>query len=332
MQKIIGLLIVLVFLSACAAPNAPAAQVSAPTATVEIAAAADTPAPLPTSTPPPAEPTQPPAEPTQPPAPTMTEPPPVPTSAPALAADPQEIAFTAADGQALSGLFYPAARPNAPVVVLIHWVRGDQADWYEVAAWLQNRGLQNPFPNPATAPWWDPAWFVALPENASYNVFIFSLRGCQPFPTGCAGFDPPGWLADSQGAVLQAAQLEGVDPARIVTIGASIGADAAADVCAWLNEQTPGACRGALSLSPGNYLGIAYKDPVKQLSQADPPAPVWCLANPDEIGTCREAGEYPTYRAVEIPAGGHGTMLLSPGLDPLPLQLIVDFLKQTTGE
>ena len=36
---------------------------------------------------------------------------------PALAPDPQEISFTAADGQVLQGYYYPAAEENAPVVV-----------------------------------------------------------------------------------------------------------------------------------------------------------------------------------------------------------------------
>jgi pimeloyl-ACP methyl ester carboxylesterase len=254
------------------------------------------------------------------------------TPDPALPPKPQAIAFTASDGQALNGLFYPANRLNAPVVVLIHWVGGDQSDWYEIAPWLQNRGLKNPFPNPGTSPWWTPTWFPSVPQDTSYNVFIFSLRGCQPFKAGCSDMDPPGWYADIQGAMLQATKLEGVDAARIAAIGSSIGADGAADGCAWLATKQPGVCRGALSLSPGSYLEIAYKTVVKQLSEAQPPVPAWCLADEKEVAFCQAVGKFPAYQAFEIPGGGHGNMLLSPDLNPLPMQLMLDFLQQVLGQ
>ena len=73
-----------------------------------------------------------------------------------LPPEPQEITFKASDGQALTGYYYPAAVSPAPVVVFMHWVGGDLSDWYEVAPWLQNRGLKNPFTNPGSEPWWDP--------------------------------------------------------------------------------------------------------------------------------------------------------------------------------
>ena len=46
----------------------------------------------------------------------------------------------------LKGYYYPSASDQpAPLVVLMHWVMGDMSDWYEIAPWLQNRGLENPF-------------------------------------------------------------------------------------------------------------------------------------------------------------------------------------------
>jgi hypothetical protein len=105
-----------------------------------------------------------------------------------LPLDPQEITFTASDGQELTGYYYPAAVTPAPVVVFMHWNAGDKSDWYEVAPWLQNRGLDNPFENPGTEAWWDPSWFPAVPEDASYGVFIFSFRGygSAGMAAGCA--------------------------------------------------------------------------------------------------------------------------------------------------
>jgi hypothetical protein len=258
---------------------------------------------------------------------------PEPGSQTGLPPEPQPVTFQASDGQALSGLYYPAAVDPAPLVVLMHWVGGDMSDWYEIAPWLQNRGLANPFENPGDESWWDPTWFPTVPADRSYGVFIFSFRGCGPFPAGCANWTPDVWLLDARAAMLTAATLPGVDPAKIVAIGSSIGADGAADGCAWLNEQTPGACQGALSLSPGDFLNASYTQAVQSLGAAQPPVAAWCLADENEIIFCNQAGSAgnPEFQTLEIRSGQHGNMLLRPGLNPLPLQLILDFLTETVG-
>ncbi|MEW6093029.1 MAG: hypothetical protein AB1531_03590 [Chloroflexota bacterium] len=253
----------------------------------------------------------------------------------ALPPDPQEVAFQASDGRSLTGYYYPAAVNPAPVVVFMHWMGGDKSDWYELAPWLQNRGLDNPFPNPSTEPWWDPTWFPEVPAGVSYGVFIFSFRGCEPYTTGCASAEGSSetWLLDAQAAMQTAAGLEGVDPTKVVAIGSSIGADGAPDACAWLNEQTPGSCQGALSLSPGGYLDIPYPQAVQDLGEDQPPVAAWCLADESEFGIC-EAAEMvgnPAYQDFMIPGGGHGNFLLRPDLDPLPMQIILDFLAETVG-
>ena len=254
----------------------------------------------------------------------------LPVDSNALPPEPQEVTFQASDGQAHTGYYYPAAVNPAPVVVLMHWAGGDMSDWYEIAPWLQNRGLANPFPNPGDDPWWDPSWFPPIPEGASYGVFIFSFRGYEP--SGGNG-SPEGWLLDAQAAMQTAATLEGVDPTQIAAIGSSIGADGAPDACAWMNEQTPGSCQGALSLSPGGYLNIPYPVPVQTLGENQPPVAAWCLASENEIGICESAQVVgnPAYQIFMIPGGQHGNMLLRPNLDPLPMQIILDFLVETVG-
>jgi predicted alpha/beta-fold hydrolase len=127
-------------------------------------------------------------------------------------AAPQEIDFTASDGQTLSGYFYPACSSGAPVVVLMHWIQGDETDWSEIAVWLQNRGQENPFQNPGSEDWWDPSWFPKVDPSVSYNVFIFSFRGCEHYKTGCRVRNNAGWLLDAQAAMKKAGQLAGVDP------------------------------------------------------------------------------------------------------------------------
>lgn len=246
---------------------------------------------------------------------------------------PQEVTFQASDEQALTGYYYPAAVNPAPIVVLMHWAGGEKSDWYEIAPWLQNRGLVNPFPNPGTQDWWDPTWFPSLTDDVSYGVFIFSFRGCSPYNTGCIEGTPDQWLLDAQAAMLTATTLEGVDPTRVVSIGSSIGADGAPDACAWLNQQMPDSCQGALSLSPGNYLNILYTQVVQELGEDQPPVAAWCLADGTEIYICEAAETVgnPAYRSIMIPAGEHGNFLLRPDLDPLPMQLILDFLAETVA-
>ena len=240
-----------------------------------------------------------------------------------LPAAPQTIMFAAADGQVLEGTYYPAGRYPAPVVVLMHWAPGDASHWAEVAYWLQNRGQGGT--EPSSDPWRDPSWFPEMPDGASYAVFTFTFRGCGG-GNGCQSFDPDGWRQDALAAMRTAQDLEGVDPGQAVAIGASIGSDGAADACG-------DGCLGAMSLSPGSYLGVPFKDAVAAVDGADPPRPVWCLAaegDGDSASTC-ESASGALYRSIIYEGNDHGMMLLRPGTDPNALELILEFLAMTLG-
>ncbi len=257
--------------------------------------------------------------------------------------EPEEVVFHGKAAE-IHGRYYRAATEDAPLVVLLHWVRGDMTDWNEVAVWLQNRGQKNPYPNPGSDPYWDPSWFPPVPAGRSYNVLLITYSGCQPAPVGCPAKPPDGWffptmsetwLFDSLMLPSQISDLTGVPSSRIVFIGASIGADGAVIACAELG------CAGALSLSPGNFLAdpwapdTSYSGAVKRLvGERNPPAHVWCLADENEIGVCKKAESVggANYRAIEIPGGGHGMELLQPNLDPLPMQEILEFLKTVFGK
>ncbi len=249
----------------------------------------------------------------------------------ALPPEPQPITFTTEDGTQISGVYYPGGQNPSPLVVFMHWMNGDQNDWNELTVWLQNRGLENPFPNPGDLPWWDPSWFPAVPVDRSYAVMIFTFRNCLPYKDGCQSVNKEGWLKDAQAAMLKAYELEGIDQTRIVAIGSSIGADGAPYGCQKLNETHPGACQGALSLSPGGYLGIPYDQTVKELGLNDPATAAWCLADQSEYFFCEtaESANNPAYQDFMIQDGSHGNMLLSPKLDPLPMQKLLDFLAET---
>lgn len=244
-----------------------------------------------------------------------------------LPAEPQAVVFQAADGAPNEGVFFPAALDGAPMVVLMHWAPGSACDWQAIAPWLQQRDMAWDCTAEQGDPWLDPSWFPALPAGASYNVFVFSFRGCGD--QGCTAFSPEGWLADAQGAMQAAARLEGVDPQRVIAIGASIGADGAADGCAYLNEQEGKACRGAFSLSPGSYLTVPYDGAVAAIDGDGHPA--WCLYAPKDAQAaeaCESAsGEH--YELLADPNGGHGMVLIQPGLDTL--QKMLDFIALTVG-
>lgn len=290
----------------------------------------------PTSPPPPTEAPTMEATPTEPPAPTETptESPPTLTPTPepsetpeveALPAKPQELTFRTSDGQTLEGRYYPGASVPSPLVVLMHWAPGDQEEWNEIAFWLQNRGLSGNSPNVGEAPWLDPSWFPAMPEGQSFAVFTFTFRGCKG---GCSTFDRNGWLLDAQSAMDYARSLEGIDPNRIVALGASIGADGAPDGCFWLNDQVENSCLGALSLSPGSYLTVPYADAVQALGEETPPKRANCFYDPadqEAAKACQSAsGDH--YEALEWTDGGHGMNLLRPELEPNAMNLILDFL------
>jgi hypothetical protein len=244
-----------------------------------------------------------------------------------LPPEPQPVIFSAQDGQTLQGKFYPSALEDAPVIVLMHWYPGDQDEWTEIAFWLQNRGLTG---DQNGVPWKDPSWFPSLDPDLSYNILTFTFRNCEG---RCDAPEPDGWLLDARASLKYARTLEGVDPDRVIAIGASIGADGAIDSCAAVLEIDPNACLGSLSISPGNYLGPSYPDMVTALGTNDPPRPAWCLFDkndPDSV-VCTQASGDNYYQESWSDGNLHGMHLITPNLDPRPLERIPEFLGHVLG-
>lgn len=222
---------------------------------------------------------------------------PEPTAVPESAFEPlppdgQRVEFTAEDGTALVGYYYPASAPDAPVVVLMHWARGDQTDWQKngMIDWLQNRagggGTQSPSKQSVIYP--------PMPEGVSFAVFAFDFRG---FGESSGSFNQAGGLMDAKAAYEIAKTLGGVDPNSIAGIGSSIGADGVVNGCAE-------GCLGALSLSPGGYLTVPYPDAVKAVDGK----PVTCVASEGDTTSaeaCRAAvGAF--YLSIIYPGDAHG--------------------------
>ena len=302
-----------------------AACTSTPVSTPEGEEVSPTSAAEPTAAPTEVPPTEPPTEPPPTEVPPTEAPPtdtPEPTSLPALPAEPQRIEFEAEDGQPLVGTYYPGAINPADTVVLMHWAPGDQRAWVEIAKWLQNRGEAGASEGQAESPWLDPSWFPAVPDGLSFAVFTFDFRGCVG---GCSEFAPDGWLLDAMAAMETVKGLPGVDPNRLVAIGASIGSDGAVDACGQ-------GCLGALSISPGGYLTVPYADAAAALGE-DPAKPAWCLAaesDRDSAAACRSAsGDH--YWMTIYPGAAHGMELVRPEVDPDTLVVILDFLALASG-
>lgn len=241
-----------------------------------------------------------------------------------LPADPIMQTFTASDGTELEGTFYPAATTDAPLLVLMHWAPSDQSDWMAISAWLQNRGLQQDL-GAGNDPWLDSSWFPVLLEDVTFNVFTFTFRGCEG---GCQAFDREGWKLDVEAAMLHIIDIENVDLSRVLTLGASIGADGAAYGCHFFNSEL-GGCLGAFSLSPGGYLTVSYADEVALLENELLPRPAWCLysaSDSESAAACQEA-DGQLYVATEYEGTAHGMSLVRPDVDPNPLDELLRFIE-----
>lgn len=256
------------------------------------------------------------------PQPSPTTPPP---TIPAPPPEPQKVEFQTEDEVTLAGYYYPAAVNPAPVVVLMHWAAGDQTDWLYVGmvSWLQNRGAE--IPTPPEQKYFDtPYPFPALPESLSFAVFTFDFRGYGESGGGAVS-ERDKYILDARAAYQTAAQLEGVDPALMAGIGASIGADAVVDGCE--------ICAGALSLGPGDWLGMPYPPAVKAMD--DEKKPVLCVAAEDDqiaVDACNAAdGQY--YQKQIYPSGEHGMELfrVENNLQPSIEVVILDFLRSVFG-
>jgi dienelactone hydrolase len=164
---------------------------------------------------------------------------------------PQTVTIKSGDGTDIAALYWPPVTTPAPAVVLMHMMGGSKNDWGQFATLLQGAGIARVGAD--------------APAPLSFAVLAIDFRGHGE--SGGASSDTNGMLADAQTAREYLRSLSDVDPDQIIMIGASIGADAAVDQC------TDG-CVGAVSLSPGSFLGVPYNDALKQIGDR----PVLCIA------------------------------------------------------
>ncbi len=271
--------------------------------------------------------------------PSMTSPPtitftPEPTFTPSptpiviLDPEPIDVVFKADDGQELTGIYYPASENPAPLIVLVHWAEGDQAEWRHIATWIQNRGsfIRETDYNHS---WLSSDWF---PENQTQDpigIFAITLRECSGH---CQAYLPTEWLLDMEAAMRTAAHLQGAEREQILTAGASIGADAALYGCVWLNQEGEGSCRGTFSLSPGSLLTIPFDDLVEQIISDDPEAYIYCLYGLRDDASLETCGELQGIIGIDYGyIENHGLELIQPGQSQDPLLLLLEFIQKSVG-
>lgn len=262
--------------------------------------------------------------------PTPTEIPPTPTPIVVLPPEPIVIQFAASDGQGLSGLYYPADENPAPILVLMTWSRGNQSEWEEIAYWLQGRGLLAREIN-ARDTWKNSRWYPERTLEMPLGVFTFNFRDCEG-EDGCQAYLPADWLLDAQAALEMASQLQGADPGKILTAGASIGADGAVDACAWLNTTELGTCLGAFALSPASFLTIDFHTTTDALLAQKEPAVVYCLYGLYDAAAKETCGDYQGIRTINYGyTFDHGLELILVDRRPDPLNLLQEFILEGLG-
>jgi pimeloyl-ACP methyl ester carboxylesterase len=218
------------------------------------------------------------------------------------------VTFTAKDGRELVGYFYPAWKPNAPIVVLMHQYGNRQAAWNESAIipWMQNWGAQDATGQAYT---YAGGRLPQMPNDVSFAVLTFDFRGHgESLPNLLmADFsqNAPLFLMDARAAYAFAATLPGVDPNRVIGIGASIGADAVVDAC--------DSCAGAFSVSPGNWLGVDYGEAAQPiLARGRPVRCMYAVSDGDAPKTCWSLAPGDLYMIFAYPGIKHGMTFFIP--------------------
>jgi pimeloyl-ACP methyl ester carboxylesterase len=161
--------------------------------------------------------------------------------------EPREVRFTASDGVTIAGTLQPGARPDAPLVILVHQIGSSRAEWAPVLERLHAR--------PAIA------------------TLAIDLRGHGESTSGAEGatlawrdFDDAQWAATAADVIAArdfvGSPESGVTPSRVGVIGSSIGSSAAIAAASQREDV-----HAVAALSPGRaYRGFDAITPATRLA------------------------------------------------------------------
>ena len=149
-----------------------------------------------------------------------------------------------------------------------------------------------------------------MPKDLSFAVLTFDFRGHGESLPNLLLADisqhAPLFLMDARAAYAFAQTLPGVDPNRVIGIGASIGADAVVDAC---GES----CSGAFSVSPGNWLNVDYGQTAQALiAQGKPVRCMYAINDTPAPQTCWSLAPNELYKIFTYPGIKHGMTFFIP--------------------
>jgi hypothetical protein len=149
-----------------------------------------------------------------------------------------------------------------------------------------------------------------MPKDLSFAVFTFDFRGhgesLPPLDSPDGSQYSAEFLLDAKAAYAAARTMPGADPARIIGIGASIGADAVVDACDDI-------CAGAFSVSPGNWLNVDFREAAQALLGRN--RPVRCMYAVNDAPspqTCWSIQPSGLYKIFAYPGIKHGMTFFVP--------------------
>lgn len=229
------------------------------------------------------------------------------------AIEPQEVTFQTFDGVKISADYYPpkkgaanapGAGSGAPMVILLHMYGQDRASWKPLIEPLHNAGFAILAPDLR-------GHGQSATENLKERVEKRETRLFKAMEQDVrAAYE---WLAEQKG----------VDRARFVLVGASVGCSIALQYAALDKSVDAVVC-----LSPGlNYLGLDSKRDMRKVMGRK----ILLLATEEEKDAAEALKPLADGAQAKIHDGAaHGTNML--GLVPNIEKDIVDFLKRSAGE
>lgn len=204
------------------------------------------------------------------------------------------VEFPAGDGTLLAGIFYEASNRPAPGVVLVHMLGRSKDEWVTLAERLRDGGA---------------------------SVLALDLRGHGQSRGDGAMLSL--MVGDVRAAIGWLTARPGLRPGAIAVVGASLGANLAAQASATLPTV-----RGVALISPSlEYRGVRLDAALmRQLGDRS----VWMAASRDDPYALRSVKELAVSGKPEphlSDTRGHGTRLLE--ADPAVAAALVDWLRRT---
>lgn len=228
---------------------------------------------------------------------------------PEVLPEPREVRIPTADGVTITGTLQPAARPDAPLVILVHQLGGTRAEWAALVERLHAR----------------PAVATLAIDLRGHGA---STEGPDGQPLAWRELDNAQWAqtAEDVAAAVRfvADEASGITPARIAVIGSSIGSSAAISAAARTTDID-----AVAALSPGRaYRGFDAITPATQLG-GRPFLAVTAREEIDSVETAQAMARITASEPVIVEGGTHGVAMLTES--PELLARVEAFLRQALG-